>query len=576
MAITKILNINAEEGRNPASHLQAALDYIQNPDKTEMCNLVGSMNCSPDTAFEQMIETKQTYGKIDKRQGYHLIISFPPDEAVTTEQAKYVAENFIKDVLKDEYEVVYAIHTDKEHMHVHIIWNSVSFLTGMKYDSPKGNWKNHLQPTTNKYCAELGLQIMPAEYVKNPINMSKEKWEYEQSFKEYILYDAKMCMAYAGNREHFLFLMKRLGYEINDDKYLSVRVPGQKLYHRLDKMDDLFQNDTMQYAFGNSEYNYYRHYYTGGIRYVKRANLTPLQKKYYAKMYRLGLIEKKGFHYRSAELAAEIKKMEQLQGQYLFLCKNHVESIADLVEINAKNKQRIDSIASRQHAIYAERTDKKRKCKTPEDMREYQLWLLESQQELDQLKSEKKGLKQQIRVGESCLKENLLTAEYRIDEQEELRYDESDEVPAFIDSAKEEIVKMETAEVVQRVQEMTSSEEIKESIATSVTEVENEHMLTIPERAEWICDEVMKSGKSYNCLSFVEKAELFQFELDDIIENLELHKEVLSKLGLDYSGAEIFEDYQGIYDETVNREEREDGIDKVVMRDKVENTGRNR
>lgn len=286
MAITKILNINETDGRNPATHLKAALDYIQNPDKTEACNLVGSINCIPETAFEQMMETKQSYRKSNKRQGYHVIISFEPDEKVTTEQARYVAENFAKDVLNNEYEVVYGIHTDKEHMHIHIIWNSVNLVTGKKYNSPKGNWKYHLQPVTNKYCEELGLAIMPAEYSKNPVNMSKEKWEYEQSFKEYILYDAKMCMAYAGNMEHFIFLMKRLGYEMKEKEYLSVRVPGQKLYHRLDKMDEMFQKDSMKYAFGNGEYKYYRHYYTGGIRYVKRANLTPLQKKYYAKMYR--------------------------------------------------------------------------------------------------------------------------------------------------------------------------------------------------------------------------------------------------------------------------------------------------
>ena len=61
MAITKILNIMESEGRNPASHLKNALEYIQNPDKTEECVLVGGINCLPDTAFEQMEETKNIY-----------------------------------------------------------------------------------------------------------------------------------------------------------------------------------------------------------------------------------------------------------------------------------------------------------------------------------------------------------------------------------------------------------------------------------------------------------------------------------------------------------------------------------
>ena len=78
MAITKILNIMESEGRNPATHLKNALEYIQNPDKTEECVLVGSINCLPDTAFEQMEETKNIFHKTGKRQGYHVIISFPP------------------------------------------------------------------------------------------------------------------------------------------------------------------------------------------------------------------------------------------------------------------------------------------------------------------------------------------------------------------------------------------------------------------------------------------------------------------------------------------------------------------
>ena len=102
MAIAKILNINCATEGNPATHLKNALEYIQNPDKTEQCHLVGSVNCLPDTAYEQMLDTKSLYGKPGKRQGYHVIISFPPEESVTPEQAKFVAEGFIGDILNGE------------------------------------------------------------------------------------------------------------------------------------------------------------------------------------------------------------------------------------------------------------------------------------------------------------------------------------------------------------------------------------------------------------------------------------------------------------------------------------------
>ena len=79
MVITKILNIMESESRNPATHLKNALEYIQNTDKTEECVLVCGINCLPDTAFEQMEETKNIFHKTGKRQGYHVTISFSPE-----------------------------------------------------------------------------------------------------------------------------------------------------------------------------------------------------------------------------------------------------------------------------------------------------------------------------------------------------------------------------------------------------------------------------------------------------------------------------------------------------------------
>ena len=247
MAITKILNIMESEGRNPASHLKNALEYIKNPDKTEECVLVGGINCLPDTAFEQMEETKNIFHKTGKRQGYHVIISFSPEEKVTAEQAMYVLEHFAKDVLGDDYEAVHAVHTDREHMHGHLIWNSVSMTTGKKYNSPKSNWKNHLQPITNKYCDELGLSIMPAEYSRNPKNISRDKWEREMSMKEIILREAKMCEYAAGNVEHFKYLMKRLGYVFKKDAWMEVQAPGFRYYHKLAKMDEMFSEETLRH-----------------------------------------------------------------------------------------------------------------------------------------------------------------------------------------------------------------------------------------------------------------------------------------------------------------------------------------
>ncbi len=198
--------------------------------------MVGSVNCLPETAFEQMMDTKKLFQKTNKRQGYHIVLSLKPGEG-TPEIAFDMARRFTEEFLGERYEAVYAVHIDKDHIHSHIVWNSVSLLDGRKYDYKKGDWKHIIQPITNKLCKEYGLSIIEAEYVKNSQNLSRNEWQYEQTFKEMIYRDAMFCASYAGSMEHFLFLMQRLGYEFKPKEYLTVKMPGRKLYHRLDKAE---------------------------------------------------------------------------------------------------------------------------------------------------------------------------------------------------------------------------------------------------------------------------------------------------------------------------------------------------
>ena len=555
-----------------------------------------------------------------------LTISFPPEESVTPEQAKFVAEGFIGDILNGEYETVYGIHTDKEHTHVHIIWNSVNLVTGQKYNSPKGNWKHHLQPATNKYCEMLGLEIMPAEYAKKPVNMSKEKWEYEQSFKDYILDNARLCLSYAGSLEHFIFLMKRMGYEFKGRDYLSVRIPGMKLYHRLDKLDTIFSKEELpailKYGYGQ----YYRRYNTKSVLYVKRANLTPLQKKYYAKMYRLGLIEKKCYQYRSADMAKEIKRMQFLQEQYLFICNNDISSVTDLMRLHDEAKQTLAEVDSRQKEIYKERYVRKRKCKTVEDFKEFQIWNLESTNELDNIKAEKKRAKSDMHMADVCINENLYTAYSYVDEAEELDYGAEEIVPMMYNYQKRDImeefgiventdrvVEEQLVDVIEPVlesdslkmqelgyetfepfdetdktecdveehdtlEEVTTVPEtvINESVAT---EDLDEHLnetaeQTIEQRAEEIADVVRKSYTSYDRLSTMDKARIFDFRVDDNRYNLQLHGLVLKKLGLNLYGAEVYEDYQSIYEEMMKKTEKQNAGNGCRYGDKKWERGR--
>ena len=607
MAITKILNIQESEGRNPASHLKNALEYIQNPDKTEECILVGGINCLPDTAFEQMEETKNIFHKTGKRQGYHVIISFSPEEKVTAEQAMYVLEHFAKDVLGDDYEAVYAVHTDREHMHGHLIWNSVSMTTGKKYNSPKGNWKNHLQPITNKYCDELGFSIMPAEYSRNPKNISRDKWEREMSMKEIILRDAKMCAYAAGNVEHFKYLMKRLGYVFKKDAWMEVQAPGFRYYHKLAKMDEMFSEETLRHHV-DMPWMAKPYFYSSDIRRLHRAKLSPYQKKFYAKLYRLRVVEQKRFVVGGAKYAEDLKRFHQLQDEYLLLVNNDIKSIVELVDFISEKEDRIQQIEDRQKEIYRESSSRKRSIKNEEQYREYQIWHMEVQEELDELKQEKRNVKRQIQLADDIIKEDLYTAYYAVSGNEEIVADRDVEIPGMEENT--EVEKVAAAVVkpdanvevmnlnnnqneIGRQKEQTDSArkqqtglegigipEVHNSFDVNVARLDEsttdvtgksefvETKETEPvDKVGWIVRRISELG-GYENISDSVKADVFGFDIADVSGSIRLFSDVMKRLGIKKDGDEMYEEFQKIYDESVGRD-----TDKKKVEDRTQNRG---
>ena len=559
MAITKILNIMESEGRNPASHLKNALEYIQNPDKTEECVLVGGINCLPDTAFEQMEETKNIFHKTGKRQGYHVIISFSPEEKVTSEQAMYVLEHFAKDVLGDDYEAVYAVHTDREHMHGHLIWNSVSMTTGKKYNSPKSNWKNHLQPITNKYCDELGLSIMPAEYSRNPKNISRDKWEKEMSMKEIILRDAKMCAYAAGNVEHFKYLMKRLGYVFKKDAWMEVQAPGFRYYHKLAKMDEMFSEDMLRHHV-DMPWMAKPYFYSSDIRGLHRAKLSPFQKKFYAKLYRLRVVEQKRFVVGGAKYAEDLKRFHQLQDEYLLLVNNDIKSVVELVDFISEQEEKIQQIEDRQHEIYRESSSRKRNIKNEEQYREYQIWHVEVQEELDELKQEKREIKRQIQLADGIMKEDLYMAYYAVSENEEIVADRDVEIPGMEEQAN-------LYDVEHQIMDNAASEQIYTGENGIVDDVEADIPIAA-NNVESIADSLSEYGV-YEDIDIAVKADIFGFDIANVSGNIRLFSDVIKRLGIKLDGDEIYEEFQRIYNKSVSMD-----ADKGKMEDRMWDIGR--
>ena len=540
-----------------------------------------------------------------------MIISFSPEEKVTAEQAMYVLEHFAKDVLGDDYEVVYAVHTDREHMHGHLIWNSVSMTTGKKYNSPKSNWKNHLQPITNKYCDELGLSIMPAEYSKNPKNISRDKWEKEMSMKEIILRDAKMCAYAAGNVEHFKYLMKRLGYVFKKDAWMEVQAPGFRYYHKLAKMDEMFSEDMLRH-YVDMPWMSKPYFYSSDIRGLHRAKLSPYQKRFYSKLYRLRIVEQKRFIVGGAKYTEDLKRFHRLQDEYLLLVNNDIKSVVDLVDFISEQEEKIQQIEDRQHEIYRESSSRKRSIKNEEQYREYQIWHVEVQEKLDELKQEKRKIKRQLQLADDIIKEDLYTAYYAVSGKEEIVADRDVEIPgmeedmlvertagAVVESERNVVVMNQPANshndgngqeeqinVAGKQQidlegtEMSKVHNLSDENVTRMDEgitdvtgkselVEHEEKEPV-DKAGWIVRRISELG-GYENVSDSVKADIFGFDIADVSGSIRLFLDVMKKLGIKLDGDGLYEEFQRIYDEAVNRD-----VDKGKAEDKIWNKGRGR
>lgn len=237
MATSKLMHMKAAKSGNKASHLKNALDYILKEEKVAVVNgikLSGTNACLLSSAYNDMMDTKKAYGKTEGRQGYHFVISFKPGQA-TTEQVYKITQEFVKEYL-NEYECVYAVHDDQPHKHGHIVFNSVSYKTGLKYHYANGDWERVIQPIIDRLCIEQGLP---------PLEYHVDLYENEQDTKQYYHYtrnfnwtreiksDIDECIQNSRSWEDFIAGMKTIGYRFNFGKSVSIRKPGMGRARRL-------------------------------------------------------------------------------------------------------------------------------------------------------------------------------------------------------------------------------------------------------------------------------------------------------------------------------------------------------
>ena len=226
LAITRMRHIKGSGGSNG---LKTSIAYIMNPAKTEDGILVGgNTGTTPEEVFDVMMETKQDWEKTGGRQGYHFVISWKPGE-ITKGQAYRIVGEFCERYLGDAYDYVYSVHTDQDHLHGHIVFNSVNRLDGYKYRYEKGDWEKYIQPVTDEICREHGLPVLAdqrtGERAKSYAEHKAEK-EGLPTLTKIVKADIDLMIRRAADFDEFLKNMRELGYRIRVGKYITYYPPG--------------------------------------------------------------------------------------------------------------------------------------------------------------------------------------------------------------------------------------------------------------------------------------------------------------------------------------------------------------
>ena len=357
MAITKILARNGG--------LKQAIEYVLNGDKTQEQVLTAHLNCDPGYEYQQMMDTKRELGKLDGRQCYHIIQSFVPGE-ITPELALQIATEFATEYLAG-YQVVIGTHTDRHHIHSHILFNSVNDATGEKYHCSKSEYFQQIRAVSDRLCQEHGLSvIMQGDGQKS---MSYIEWlrqsKGQPTYRAMLEADLKSSIEDANSIGDFFRLMERKGYEIKHGNRLGFRLRGQAHFMYPERKNPQYSEDGIRAAIdGNMDAIFmgkqlavvHREPYKP---YKKHPKYTGFLALYYHYLYILNKMEKQQYPPRViGKMRQEVMRFEQLRAQFRFLNEHGISTEADMTAFVEKAGAQIKALTKQRTILNVQ----KKKC----------------------------------------------------------------------------------------------------------------------------------------------------------------------------------------------------------------------
>ena len=325
--------------KTTAVSLQDALDYAANLDKTEKSCFESSFACTLETAFADMRQTKERWHKMGGVQGYHLVQSFAAGE-VTPELAHQIAKELADRVLGGRYEYVIGTHLNTDHIHSHIVWNSVSCVDGKKYRSNYKSYVMEIRAVSDELCRKYKLSVIDTEnshHVAKPYAEWLAEKNNHPTWRTAIRQDVDEAIQQSLTWRQFLNALERKGYEVRmGRKYPVLRPPGKERFVRFKTLGKRYTPEAIQtrilypqtYCPYVEKPPAIQH---GRLHSGKKPHrkLTGLRALYYRYLYELGALPRKPRR-PSYAVRQDAYKLDQRIRQMEFLSKNNIDTLAQL------------------------------------------------------------------------------------------------------------------------------------------------------------------------------------------------------------------------------------------------------
>lgn len=398
MAIVKIFDVKA--------NLWYLIHYIMNPEKTtsddEQCMYVSGLNCNCDTAYGEMMATKQMYQKQGGILAFHTIQSFNPNE-ITAETAHKIGVEFAQAMWGDRFEIVVGTHLDHEHIHNHIAINSVSLSDGKRYYDNKKNYRK-MRKLNDELCKKYQLSV-----IEHPKGKGKPYavWLAEKNGKPtkrtLICEDVELVISKSVTFSQFLHHLKDMGYLMKTNrKYISISPPSSNKFFRLANLtqDNRYAEEAIKERILSNKIaqkndktrKIYHCQYRGSLK--KSRSFAGLRALYIRYEYKMGALPKNAPNRKVHFLLKEdLIYIDKITAEVTLMSRKGISTLEQLEECKLKAKEQMDIAIAQRTKCY----NKLRRCSD-------QTKIENTRSEISQLSDHIRKLRKEVVLYESIKK----------------------------------------------------------------------------------------------------------------------------------------------------------------------------